>query len=142
MSKRYLKSIHPDHLESEITITEHFDRRVCMNERSKESTVPEELQKIGVSKIQNYDNRKEFNLSLSDLSERNQIDVLYGNKDLIRKYFTDGDLVNINYINNQKTIIWSYIIVDSKPKRESDWCGMGPKEFTYETVYVLKNDIL
>jgi hypothetical protein len=129
---------------SKIQYTEYRESKICFDCKEEFSKVPDDFIEIGATKLSDCTSRKELRIQVINSSEENQIDILYDNYELFKKYFKDGDLITFYIQESEIVDLRTYIIVKSKIEDYIDdgFCGMGPKTFGYECIYVNKGHYL
>ena len=126
-----------------IKINKVSNSNVCFKSTDHIYSVPKKLKDICATNFKGNGLKKILTIQIVDSSTRNMIDIMYSNRDEIYTYMDDGDIIQFQYGESTKNIIRSFILVDSKSSDLEDkgWCGMGPREQSFDCIYINNQDL-
>lgn len=119
-----------------IKIEEKSQQDICFSARTQKLKTPQSLVEIGAYDYYSNKNRKTLLIQVDDPIENNLIAILFQNRDTLKSHLKNGDLIRFTLKNEEHPALRTYLIIDSKFEEDQGWCGMGPQNFSFETIYL------
>ncbi len=126
-----------------IMIKQVSNTNVCYIDTDQIYSVPKKLGYICATSFKGNGLKKILTIQIEDSSTRNMFDIMYSNRNDIYTYMDDGDIIQFQYGKSTKNIIRSFILIDSKSSdlEYKGWCGMGPRERSFDCIYINNHDL-
>lgn len=119
-----------------IKIEEKSQQDICFSARTQKLKTPQILVEIGAYDFYSNKNRKTLLIQVDDPLENNLIAILFQNRDTLKSHLKNGDLIRFTLKNEEHPALRTYLIIDSELEEDQGWCGMGPQNYSFETIYL------
>lgn len=119
-----------------IKLEEKSQQDICFYAKTQKLEIPHSLIEIGAYEFYSNKNRNTLLIQVDDPLERSLLEKLYDNRDTLKSHLKDGDLIIFTLKEEEQPALRTYLIVDSEFEEDQGWCGMGPQNFSFETIYL------